>query len=228
MVVNELRSESVHARFLQLFEPHFAVRKVPRGKMDPVHQHPAIDIFLMKLRRQRPSKQLAAVADGNTQQAEVQAPEGRATEQLLEPGENAADVCRADVVEAEAADEAAEDSGATELDEERAAEDQPSEQLSLDVSDMQQQTSTTAAAAAVGQISRCSRPCQGKAACSQSQSGCDDKLAMTVAAEIRCHREWCAQLSERRTPVDHAEKWQTRRQGAEAARLLATVCLPLE
>ena len=72
VVVNELRSESVHARFLELFGPHFAVRKVPRAKMDAVHQHPAIDIFLLKLRRQRPDAlPPAAIADAAEQ--EVQA-----------------------------------------------------------------------------------------------------------------------------------------------------------
>ena len=33
MVVNELRSESVHARFLQLFEEHFTIKKVPQISM---------------------------------------------------------------------------------------------------------------------------------------------------------------------------------------------------
>lgn len=33
IVVNELRSESVHARFLQLFEEHFTIKKVPQSSM---------------------------------------------------------------------------------------------------------------------------------------------------------------------------------------------------
>jgi hypothetical protein len=102
VVVNELRSETVHARFLELFEPHFAVRKVPRGKMDAVHQHPAIDIFLMKLRRQRPSKQVTSRADGKPQRATAQAAEGRLVKQLGKPGEKAANVCRTDSAGAEA------------------------------------------------------------------------------------------------------------------------------
>ena len=35
MVVNELRSESVHARFLELFEQHFTIRKVMLQRIPP-------------------------------------------------------------------------------------------------------------------------------------------------------------------------------------------------
>ena len=51
IVVNELRSESVHSRFLALFEQHFTIKRTPRTKMDAVHQHSAIDILILKRRK---------------------------------------------------------------------------------------------------------------------------------------------------------------------------------
>ena len=51
VVVNELRSESVHNRFTALFEQHFTIKKTLRSKMDPVHQHTAIDILILKRRK---------------------------------------------------------------------------------------------------------------------------------------------------------------------------------
>lgn len=51
IVVNELRSESVHSRFILLFEQHFTIKRTPRSKMDAVHQHSAIDILILKRRK---------------------------------------------------------------------------------------------------------------------------------------------------------------------------------
>ena len=51
VVVNELRSESVHSRFTALFEQHFTIKRTPRSKMDSVHQHSAIDILILKRRK---------------------------------------------------------------------------------------------------------------------------------------------------------------------------------
>ncbi|KAL3140651.1 hypothetical protein ABBQ32_005217 [Trebouxia sp. C0010 RCD-2024] len=51
IVVNELRSESVHSRFIALFEQHFTIKRTPRSKMDAVHQHSAIDILVLKRRK---------------------------------------------------------------------------------------------------------------------------------------------------------------------------------
>ena len=51
IVANELRSESVHSRFLEIFEQHFTIKKVPHAKMDTTHQHSLIDILLMKRRK---------------------------------------------------------------------------------------------------------------------------------------------------------------------------------
>ena len=52
VVVNELRSEAVHSQFTTLFEQHFTIKRTPRSKMDSVHQHSAIDILILKRRRQ--------------------------------------------------------------------------------------------------------------------------------------------------------------------------------
>lgn len=51
MVVNELRSESVQNRFMQLFTATHTMKKVPHAKMDPQFQHPNIMIYLLKKRK---------------------------------------------------------------------------------------------------------------------------------------------------------------------------------
>ena len=51
VVVNELRSESVHSHFTSLFQQHFTIKRTPRSKMDAVHQHSAIDILILKRRK---------------------------------------------------------------------------------------------------------------------------------------------------------------------------------
>lgn len=52
VVVNELRSEAVHSRFTLLFEQYFTIKRTPRSKMDTVHQHSAIDILILKRRKE--------------------------------------------------------------------------------------------------------------------------------------------------------------------------------
>ena len=47
-VVNEHRSQSVQDAFVKCVEERFHVRKVPHSKMDPVHQHPSIDIYVLQ------------------------------------------------------------------------------------------------------------------------------------------------------------------------------------
>ena len=37
---------------MTLFNQHFTIKRTPHRKMDPVHQHPLIDIFVCKLRKQ--------------------------------------------------------------------------------------------------------------------------------------------------------------------------------
>eukprot|EP01025_Chloroclados_australasicus_P021962 TRINITY_DN22863_c0_g1_i1.p3 TRINITY_DN22863_c0_g1~~TRINITY_DN22863_c0_g1_i1.p3 ORF type:complete len:203 (-),score=39.41 TRINITY_DN22863_c0_g1_i1:98-643(-) len=51
VVVNEDRSDAVRERFEELFERHFTIKKVPHSKMDVVYQHPNIDIFVLKRRK---------------------------------------------------------------------------------------------------------------------------------------------------------------------------------
>ncbi|KAG1668811.1 hypothetical protein FOA52_004905 [Chlamydomonas sp. UWO 241] len=48
LVVNELRSHSVHAAFMAAFTPTHSIKTVPHSKMDDVYQHPNIQIFYMK------------------------------------------------------------------------------------------------------------------------------------------------------------------------------------
>ncbi len=42
--------ETVHERFRTEFERHFVFKRVPRSKMDAMHQHPSIDILLLRRR----------------------------------------------------------------------------------------------------------------------------------------------------------------------------------
>jgi hypothetical protein len=48
LVVNELRSHSVHAAFMAAFTPTHSIKIIPHSKMDDVYQHPNIQIFYMK------------------------------------------------------------------------------------------------------------------------------------------------------------------------------------
>ena len=61
-MVNELRSQAVHDRFTTLFEQHFTIKRTPRSKMDAVHQHSAIDILILKRRKQAETVQHRASA----------------------------------------------------------------------------------------------------------------------------------------------------------------------
>ena len=61
-MVNELRSQAVHDRFTTLFEQHFTIKRTPRSKMDSVHQHSAIDILILKRRKQPETAQHKASA----------------------------------------------------------------------------------------------------------------------------------------------------------------------
>jgi hypothetical protein len=45
LVVNELRSHSVHARFKEAFTATHSIKVIPHGKMDETFQHPNIQIF---------------------------------------------------------------------------------------------------------------------------------------------------------------------------------------
>lgn len=51
LIVNELRSQTVHALFHEIFLTTFTIKTVPHAKMDPVYQHPAIEIFVLKRRK---------------------------------------------------------------------------------------------------------------------------------------------------------------------------------
>lgn len=52
VVCNEFRSKMVHDVFITEFSKWFAMRKVPLNRMDPAYQHPLIQIYLMKRKRE--------------------------------------------------------------------------------------------------------------------------------------------------------------------------------
>ncbi len=66
IVVNELRSQAVHDCFTALFEQHFTIKRTPRSKMDPVHQHSAIDILILKPRKHAEMKHNANACQRST------------------------------------------------------------------------------------------------------------------------------------------------------------------
>ncbi len=47
VIVNELRSHSVHAAFMAAFEPTHTIKKMPANKLDDKYQHPLIEVGLM-------------------------------------------------------------------------------------------------------------------------------------------------------------------------------------
>ena len=50
-MVNELRSHSVHAAFMESFTPTHTIKVIPLSKMDETYQHPNIQIFHMRKKR---------------------------------------------------------------------------------------------------------------------------------------------------------------------------------
>ena len=44
LVVNELRSHSVHAAFMEVFTPTHTIKVIPLSKMDETFQHPNIQV----------------------------------------------------------------------------------------------------------------------------------------------------------------------------------------
>jgi len=205
VVVNELRSESVHARFLELFGPHFAVRKVPRAKMDAVHQHPAIDIFLLKLRRQRPDASPPAAA-AEAAEREVQA---------------AHDVPAA-------SHEAA--NGSAACDGSEAAVHQAVTQPDAQHGIAGQGVAAPAAARDTNDGRPDAAQVDSPATHAVQPPGCvtaEDSPMATAGPQER-QAEQGSDPCRDRVHVGSATNWQTRRQGAEAARLLASVHLPLD
>ncbi|MEW5306988.1 MAG: hypothetical protein WDW36_009411 [Sanguina aurantia] len=88
VVVNELRSESVHSRFMELFTATHTMKKVPHAKMDPQFQHPNIMIYI--LRKRKPAGGAAGGAadpeDGDADEdAEDDAPEAPASKPSKAP-----------------------------------------------------------------------------------------------------------------------------------------------
>lgn len=51
VIANELRSESVQSRFMELLEQAFTVKKVPHAKLDPAHRHSSILLYILKQRK---------------------------------------------------------------------------------------------------------------------------------------------------------------------------------
>ena len=51
VIVNELRCEAVHQKFLELFGEAFTMKKVLHSQMHPIYQHPSVDIFILKKKK---------------------------------------------------------------------------------------------------------------------------------------------------------------------------------
>ncbi len=51
LIANELRSESVQSRFMEVFQAGFNIKKVPHTKMDPAYRHPSILLYSLKRRK---------------------------------------------------------------------------------------------------------------------------------------------------------------------------------
>ncbi len=51
LIANELRSESVQSRFIEIFQAGFTIKKVPHTKMDPAYRHPSILLYSLKRRK---------------------------------------------------------------------------------------------------------------------------------------------------------------------------------
>jgi len=78
LVVNELRSHSVHSAFMSAFEPTHVIKIIPHSKMDDFFQHPNIQIFYMKKLKPKKAKyasseavSTASVHPGSTPLAEA-------------------------------------------------------------------------------------------------------------------------------------------------------------
>jgi predicted nicotinamide N-methyase len=56
LIVNELRSDSVQSVFMQIFGEHYSIKRIAASKLHPLYQHPAIQVFQLKLRRQGSAK----------------------------------------------------------------------------------------------------------------------------------------------------------------------------
>lgn len=61
LIANELRSEAVQSRFLEVFSQTFSLKKVPQSKLAADHQHPSIQIYVLKRQKQ---KQTQAIGEG--------------------------------------------------------------------------------------------------------------------------------------------------------------------
>ena len=206
MVVNELRSESVHARFLEVFGPHFAVRKVLRAKMDAVHQHPAIDIFLMKPRRQRSTPPSVAIAASGVPVSEASA-DASATPPV--PADDSSAAC--------GGSDAAADAFTRRPEAEAGSDGQQSADLALE-----REVLRDNAGAAPPDSQTESLPLQDS-----SLKGADHPARVKAGLQQRHNQAAPAVLGDRE-PCGSAKAWQMRRQGAEAARLLAGIHLPTQ
>ena len=51
LIANELRSESVQSRFMEVFQAAFAVKKIPLSKLHVDYRHPSILLYMLKRRK---------------------------------------------------------------------------------------------------------------------------------------------------------------------------------
>ncbi len=53
LIVNERRSDTVHARFLELFGRHFTFRTLSQKRIPDECKHPLIEVFMLRKRARK-------------------------------------------------------------------------------------------------------------------------------------------------------------------------------
>ena len=53
LIANELRSESVQRRFMEVFQSAFAIKKIPLSKLHVDYRHPSILLYMLKRRKKQ-------------------------------------------------------------------------------------------------------------------------------------------------------------------------------
>lgn len=66
LIANELRSESVQSRFMEVFKAGFTIKKIPHSKLNADYRHPSILLYSLKRRNTKShlSSQAGRQGDG--------------------------------------------------------------------------------------------------------------------------------------------------------------------
>ena len=51
LIANELRSDSVQSRFMEIFQAGFTIKKISHSKLNPDYRHPSIMLYILKRRK---------------------------------------------------------------------------------------------------------------------------------------------------------------------------------